>query len=176
MVSPTVHGRYAYYKAAHNKAIEDVYEDGIVKAQTVCLKSLVSCESVTSPLYNTALSTISGSSANCTFNAPFAGPTTIPNVGAVSYGVSTATCHTGFNAPANTENAAVAFWIMDSTSNGSPVATICKPTLTVQRADVFLNATTSELLLVTNQKVLLPTDQVGVDLTSAPFNGSAFNA
>lgn len=175
MVLLVFHGWYAY-QAGYNKAIDDVYEDGIVQAQTVCLKSLVSCESVTSPLYNISLSTISGSSVNCTFSAPFAGLTTIPNIGAVSYGMSPAACHTGFNAPTNTENAAVAFWIMDSTSNGSPVATICKPTLTMQRADAFLNATTSELLLVSNQKALLPTDQAGVDLSSAPFNGSAFNA
>lgn len=145
-----------------------------MKAQTICIKSLVSCEPVTSPLYNTAVSTVSGSSANCTFSASF----TVTDNSIVSFGTAPATCSSSsFKAPPNAEeNSAVAFWVIDGPQNGVAVATVCKPTLTVQRADVFLNSTTSSLLLVNNQQPLLSTDQMGVDLNSAPFNGSAYNA
>jgi len=71
---------------------------------------------------------------------------------------------------------AVAFWVLGGSNANSPVATICIPEIQVQRADVLLNTTTSALLVVAGQTPLLASDQnSNASLSSAPFNGSAFN-
>lgn len=147
-----------------------MYADGFVRALTVCIKSMVTCEVVDSPLYDAASAFVTGSSANCSFGAPFV-PSAIEEV---SFGMSTATC-SGFKAPNITEYSPVAFWVIGGGVGNSPVATVCKPSLLVQRATGYLNTTTSALILVADQQPFVQGDQNGVDLSSAPFNGSAFN-
>lgn len=89
--------------------------------------------------------------------------------------MSTALCPS-LQAPATPEMSAVAFWILGGSNANSPVAAICTPTLRVQRADVLLNTTTSALLQVNGQTPILSSDgNSNANLSSAPFNGSAFN-
>lgn len=136
----------------------------------MCIKSMVSCELVDSPFYDAASATVTGSSANCSFSSLFS-PSLLEEI---SFGMSTATCNE-FNAPNTTENSPVAFWVIGGSVGDSPVATVCKPSLKVQRAISTLNSTTSKLLLVGEQQPFDQGDQAGVDLSIAPLNGSAFN-
>lgn len=155
------------------QAVHNLDEDGTVKAHTVCLRSMVSCEAVSAPTLNAARTTISGSTSSCTFSS-----STTQSIGAdasIPFGISLASCPY-LKAPSKLENSAVAFWVLGGSNGSTPIAAVCTPRLLVQRADVLLNTTTSALLLVDNQTPLLPRDEnSNASLTSAPFNGSAFN-
>jgi len=150
--------------------VYQIPQAGTVKVHCVCLKSLVSCQGVDSPSYSAVDQTVSGSTSNCSFTSPRLYSDT-NNSSVLRFGMSPATCSLS-GVPNTTETSAVAFWIMEGYS---PVATVCTPKMTLQRADALLNSTTSALILINNQTPLLGRDQEGIDTKSAPFNGSAYN-
>ncbi|KAF8311738.1 hypothetical protein DL93DRAFT_2229456 [Clavulina sp. PMI_390] len=163
-------------------SMNNLTEPGTIKAHTVCIRTSVSCAAVSSTLSSstgsTTSDTISGSGTNSNTNSTCSFTTSISQspgaTASIPFGIASASCSSSsspYSSEVSPETSAVAFWV--NSGGPAPLATICQPTIALQRADVLLNATTSALLVVDNQTPLLSGDLSGN--IGAPFNGSAFN-
>jgi hypothetical protein len=153
------------------QALQDFDQDGTVKTCTICLQSLVQCSKATTVSYDDTSTVISGATSDpCTFQ--FTASDSEGFSSALPFGVALASCPSAQTPPFD-EMSPVVFWVLPY--NSTPVATVCTPTIVLHRADILLNTTSSALLSVDNKMPLAGNDIDGVDQSTAPFNGSAYN-